>query len=150
MLHNPGRTRSTGGSGLSAAADVTRGRLSGGPLPLTECARFIPLHPPARRVTIDDVPTLSTELVFAAAALALLVFPGPSVLYIVSRSVDHGRQAGLASVLGVHTGSLVHVIAATIGLSALLVSSATAFTIVKYVGATYLVVLGLRQILDRR
>ena len=89
-------------------------------------------------------------LLFSAAALALLVFPGPSVLYIISRSVGQGRRAGLASVLGIHTGSLVHVIAATVGLSALLVSSATAFTIVKYVGAAYLIVLGIRQILDRR
>jgi threonine/homoserine/homoserine lactone efflux protein len=89
-------------------------------------------------------------LLFSAAALALLAFPGPSVLYIISRSVDQGRRAGLASVLGIHTGSLVHVLAATVGLSALLVSSATAFTIVKYVGAAYLIILGLRQIADRR
>jgi threonine/homoserine/homoserine lactone efflux protein len=96
------------------------------------------------------MPTGSTMLLFSAAALALLVFPGPSVLYIISRSVDQGRRAGLASVLGIHTGSLVHVTAATVGLSALLVSSAAAFTIVKYVGAAYLIILGVRQIVDRR
>src|SRR3954470_2634663 len=96
------------------------------------------------------MPTGTTMLLFAAAALALLIFPGPSVLYIVSRSVDQGRRAGLASVLGIHTGSLVHVAAASVGLSALLVSSAAAFTIVKYVGAAYLIALGLRRILAPR
>src|SRR4051812_9439861 len=97
-----------------------------------------------------SVPDASSMALFATAALALLLIPGPAVLYIVSRSVDQGRRAGLVSVLGIHTGSLVHVTAATLGLSALLVSSATAFQIVKYVGAAYLIVLGLRQILDRR
>jgi threonine/homoserine/homoserine lactone efflux protein len=87
--------------------------------------------------------------VFAVAALALLVVPGPAVLYIVARSVHQGRRAGLASVLGIHVGTLVHVLAATIGLSALLVSSATAFTVVKLLGAAYLVFLGIRTLLGR-
>ena len=90
-----------------------------------------------------------TLAVFAAAALALLVVPGPAVLYIVTRSVHQGRRAGLASVLGIHVGTLVHVLAATIGLSALLVSSATAFTVVKLLGAAYLVFLGVRTLLGR-
>jgi threonine/homoserine/homoserine lactone efflux protein len=86
---------------------------------------------------------------FAAAALALAVVPGPAVLYIVARSVDQGRLAGLVSALGIGVGSLVHVTAATIGLSSLLASSATAFTIVKYAGAAYLILLGVHRLLTR-
>jgi threonine/homoserine/homoserine lactone efflux protein len=87
--------------------------------------------------------------VFAAAALALAVVPGPAVLYIVARSVDQGRFAGLVSALGICVGSLVHVTAATIGLSSLLASSATAFTVVKYAGAAYLILLGIHRLLTR-
>ena len=86
---------------------------------------------------------------FVAAAIALLLMPGPAVLYIVTRSVERGRVAGLVSVLGICTGTLVHVVAATLGLSALLVSSALAFGIVRYVGALYLIVLGIRTLLRR-
>jgi threonine/homoserine/homoserine lactone efflux protein len=92
------------------------------------------------------MPTVSTLLVFAAASLALFVVPGPSVLYIVTRSVAQGRAAGLVSMLGVHTGSVVHVAAAALGVSALLASSATAFTVVKYLGAAYLVWLGVQKL----
>jgi threonine/homoserine/homoserine lactone efflux protein len=77
------------------------------------------------------------------------VIPGPAVLYIVTRSIDQGRSAGVASVLGIHTGSLVHVAAAAAGLSALVVSSAVAFSVVKYAGAAYLVILGVRKLLER-
>ncbi len=87
--------------------------------------------------------------VFAVAALALLVVPGPAVIYIVAQSLDQGRRAGVVSVFGIHTGSLVHVLAATVGLSQLLVSSATAYTVVKYAGAAYLIGLGVRRILTR-
>jgi threonine/homoserine/homoserine lactone efflux protein len=86
---------------------------------------------------------------FVVAALVLLLTPGPAVLYIVTRSVDQGRRAGLVSVLGVHAGTLVHVAAAAAGLSAVLAASATAFSVVKYLGAAYLVYLGLRQLLAR-
>jgi threonine/homoserine/homoserine lactone efflux protein len=96
------------------------------------------------------VPDTSTLLVFAAAALALIVVPGPAVLYIVAQSIDRGRAAGLVSALGVAAGGLVHVTAAAIGLSSLLVSSATAFTVVKYAGAAYLIGLGLHALLVRR
>jgi threonine/homoserine/homoserine lactone efflux protein len=89
------------------------------------------------------VPSLETLLVFSAAALALIVVPGPAVLYIVAQSIDRGRLAGVVSALGVATGGLVHVTAATIGLSSLLVSSATAFTVVKYAGAAYLIAMGI-------
>jgi threonine/homoserine/homoserine lactone efflux protein len=86
---------------------------------------------------------------FVIAALVLLITPGPAVLYIVTRSIDQGRRAGLVSMLGVHVGTLVHVAAAAAGLSAVLVASATAFTAVKWLGAAYLVYLGVRRIVDR-
>jgi threonine/homoserine/homoserine lactone efflux protein len=86
---------------------------------------------------------------FCVAALALAVVPGPAVLYIVAQSVDQGRFAGFVSALGIGVGGLVHVLAATIGLSSLLASSATAFTIVKYAGAAYLLFLGIRRLLTR-
>lgn len=95
------------------------------------------------------MPDLGTLAVFCAASLALAVVPGPAVLYIVTQSVDQGRLAGLVSALGIGVGGLVHVAAATIGLSSLLASSATAFAIVKYAGAAYLVVLGVRRLLTR-
>lgn len=96
------------------------------------------------------MPDVATLLVFAVAALALIVVPGPAVLYIVAWSIDQGRVAGLVSALGVAVGGLVHVSAAAIGISALLVSSATAFTVVKLAGAAYLVGLGLYTLLVRR
>ena len=83
---------------------------------------------------------------FVGAALLLLVVPGPSVLYIVTQSVSYGRRAGLASVAGITTGTFVHVAAATIGLSALLASSALAFNVVKYLGAAYLIIVGIRRL----
>ena len=95
------------------------------------------------------MPDSSTLLVFGAAALALIVVPGPAVLYIVAQSIDRGRLAGFVSALGVAVGGLVHVTAAAIGLSSLLVSSATAFNVVKYAGAGYLIGLGLWTILRR-
>lgn len=91
----------------------------------------------------------STLALFCVASLALAVVPGPAVLYIVAQSVDQGRFAGFVSALGIGVGGVVHVLAATIGLSSLLASSATAFTIVKYAGAAYLVVLGIRRLLTR-
>jgi threonine/homoserine/homoserine lactone efflux protein len=86
--------------------------------------------------------------VFSLASLALLVVPGPSVLYIVTRGITQGRKAGLVSVLGVHVGTTLHIAAATLGLSALLMRSIVAFNIVKYAGAAYLVYLGIRRLLD--
>jgi threonine/homoserine/homoserine lactone efflux protein len=86
---------------------------------------------------------------FALAALALLLIPGPSVLYIVFQSAEQGRRVGLASVAGIHLGTLVHVAAASAGLSALIVASSLAFSVVKYAGAAYLVYLGMRKLLDR-
>jgi len=94
------------------------------------------------------VPTGSTIALFLLAATALAVVPGPAVAYIVTQSIDQGRRAGLVSALGVASGGLVHVAAATVGLSALIASSATAFTVVKLVGAVYLIVVGIRRILS--
>jgi threonine/homoserine/homoserine lactone efflux protein len=90
------------------------------------------------------VPAASTLLVFAAAGTLLIVVPGPNLLFIITRSITDGRRAGLVCGLGVETGTLVHVATAAIGLSALLASSATAFTVVKYAGAAYLIYLGIR------
>ena len=92
------------------------------------------------------LPGATTLGLFVAAALTLLLIPGPAVLYIVSRSVEQGRLAGFVSDLGIHTATLVHVVAASLGLSALLMSSALAFAVVKYLGAAYLIWLGLRKL----
>lgn len=86
---------------------------------------------------------------FVTAGLLLNLTPGPDTLYIVGRSIAQGRRAGVLSVLGISTGVLVHTAAAAIGLSALLASSATAFTVVRYAGAAYLVYLGVRLLVSR-
>ena len=96
---------------------------------------------------IPDAPSVG---LFVVAALALLVVPGPAVVYIVARSIHEGRRAGLASVVGIHVGTLVHIAAATLGLSALIASSAVAFTAVKVAGAIYLVGIGLWKLFSRR
>ena len=98
---------------------------------------------------MNFLPPANDLLLFVTAAMVLLLIPGPAVLYIVSRSVDQGWRAGLASSSGIATGSLVHVVAATLGLSALLVSSATAYGFVKYAGAAYLVYLGIKKFRER-
>ncbi|MEZ5246969.1 MAG: LysE family translocator [Acidimicrobiales bacterium] len=96
------------------------------------------------------MPDATTALVFSGAALALLLIPGPAVLYIVARSASQGRRAGLVSVIGIHVGTLVHIAAAVLGLSALIVASATAFTVIKLAGAAYLVYLGITTLRHRR
>jgi threonine/homoserine/homoserine lactone efflux protein len=95
------------------------------------------------------MPTLSTLAVFALAALALAVVPGPAVFYIVTRSLDQGRRAGVVSALGIATGGLVHVSAAAVGLSAVLMSSAWAYSVIKYAGAGYLVWIGVQKLRER-
>ena len=95
------------------------------------------------------VPEWSSLGLFVIAALVLLLTPGPAVLYIVTRSIDQGRRAGLVSVLGVHVGTLAHIFAAAAGISAVLAASATAFSVVKYLGAAYLIFIGVRRLLDR-
>lgn len=93
------------------------------------------------------IPGWTSLGLFVSAALVLLLVPGPAVLYIVARSVAQGRAAGFVSILGVHAATLVHVAAAALGLSAVLASSALAFSLVKYAGAAYLIWLGLRKLL---
>ena len=93
-----------------------------------------------------SVPALSTLPVFIAASIALLLIPGPAVLFIVARSAAQGRRAGLVSVLGVHAATIVHVLAAVAGLSAIVVASSIAFTGVKIIGGFYLIYLGIKSI----
>ena len=95
------------------------------------------------------MPDATTYGLFVAASLALTLVPGPAVLYIVARSVEGGRPAGLVSVLGIGAGGLVHVAFAALGLSALLVSSAAAFAVVKWLGVAYLIYLGIARFLAR-
>ena len=89
----------------------------------------------------------STLGVFFGAGFVLLMTPGPAVLYIVTRSIEQGRKAGLVSVLGIVVGTLFHVAAAALGVSALLMSSALAFNALRYLGALYLVYLGCKTLL---
>lgn len=92
------------------------------------------------------LPSPSSLLLFVSAAVVLLVIPGPAVFYVTSRSIGQGRSAGLVSALGIGVGTLVHAAAAAVGLSALLMSSAIAFGVVKYLGAAYLIYLGIQRL----
>ena len=89
------------------------------------------------------MPDWSTILAFSAATIALLLIPGPAVFYILQRSIADGREVGLASVAGLEVGDLIQASAAAGGLSAVLAASSTAFTVVKWVGAGYLIVTGI-------
>lgn len=93
--------------------------------------------------------TETNLLLFVAASLALILVPGPDMIYVMTRGISQGKPAGLVSAVGVCCGILVHTAFAVIGLSAILAQSAVAFSLVKYVGAAYLVYLGIRTILDR-
>ena len=95
------------------------------------------------------MPSSSTYAVFLAAAIALLLVPGPAVLYVVTRSIEMGRAGGLASVAGITTGTVAYVTLAAAGLSSLLLASTAAFDAVRYAGAAYLVFLGMRRLLGR-
>jgi threonine/homoserine/homoserine lactone efflux protein len=95
------------------------------------------------------MPSLSTYLVFLATGMALLLVPGPAVLYVVTRSIEMGRGGGLASVAGITTGTIAYVTLAAAGLSSLLLASTAAFDAVRYVGAAYLFLLGMRRLLGR-
>lgn len=92
------------------------------------------------------MPDPSTLLVFSLAAVALIAVPGPNLIYITARSIGEGRRAGLASALGVESGTLVYVAVTAAGLSALLASSQVAFSVVRYAGAAYLIFLGIRAL----
>jgi threonine/homoserine/homoserine lactone efflux protein len=97
----------------------------------------------------ETMPDWSNLYLFITAALILVFMPGPNTLYIIARSIQQGRKAGMISCLGVQIGTLFHIIAAALGLSALLLSSALAFNIVKYMGAAYLLYLGIKTLLTK-
>lgn len=92
------------------------------------------------------MPSPETIYVFAIACAGLVLLPGPALIFIVTRGVVHGRRGGLISTLGVETGNVLQVLAATAGLAAIVASSAEAFSVIKYVGAAYLVFLGIRAL----
>lgn len=93
------------------------------------------------------MPDIGSIITFGVASVALLLIPGPAVIYILNRSVSDGREVGLAAVAGLELGNMVHVVAASAGLSAVLATSATAFNTVKWLGAGYLVFVGVRTLL---
>ncbi len=95
------------------------------------------------------MPSPSILALYAVTAIVVLLVPGPAVLFVVSQSLRQGRRAGIASVLGIHAGTLVQVLVAVLGGSALLLTSALTFSVVKYLGAAYLVYLGVRKLLGR-
>jgi threonine/homoserine/homoserine lactone efflux protein len=95
------------------------------------------------------MPTPGTLAVFAVSAIGLLLIPGPAVTYLVARSIDQGRAAGLASVAGLGLGTMAHVVSAALGVSAIAASSALAFSALKYLGAAYLIAIGIRTWLRR-
>ncbi len=95
------------------------------------------------------MPDLSSITLFIAAAAVLLIIPGPAVIYIVNRSLDQGKLAGIISVLGIGTGTTVHIFAAAAGISAILASSVLAFNILKYAGALYLIYLGIQKFISK-
>jgi threonine/homoserine/homoserine lactone efflux protein len=96
------------------------------------------------------MPDTTSLALFLIAALTLNVTPGPDMLYVIARSLGQGRKAGVVSAFGIGVGGFVHTLAATLGLSALLASSALAYSVVKYVGAGYLIYLGVRMILSQK
>ena len=91
------------------------------------------------------MPTTATLIAFALATLAIVAVPGPSVAFVVTRSLEHGRRAGLYSVLGIETGAALHVAAASAGLDAVLQRSPAAHTTLRWVGALYLLGLAVQQ-----
>jgi threonine/homoserine/homoserine lactone efflux protein len=92
------------------------------------------------------VPSIDHYAAFIAASLLLLLIPGPAVIYIATRSASQGRAAGLVSVAGIATGGLVHVIGAAVGVSAILARSAVAMQYVRWLGAAYLIWLGVQKL----
>ena len=92
------------------------------------------------------MPSIDSIIAFAIASLALLVIPGPAVLYVINRSISDGRSTALAAVAGLEIGNFMHVVAATLGLSAVIAASATAFGVVKWIGAGYLIYTGIRTL----
>lgn len=96
------------------------------------------------------MPDFAAFSLFLTAAFLLSITPGPGILYVLARSLHGGRREGILSSFGLLLGGLVHVVAAAVGLSTLLMTSALAFSVIKYVGAAYLIFLGVRILLSRR
>jgi threonine/homoserine/homoserine lactone efflux protein len=95
------------------------------------------------------MPSSSAYFLFLATALAILLVPGPAVLYVVTRSIEMGRAGGIASVAGITSATSLYVALATAGLSSLVLASTVAFDVVKYAGAAYLLFLGIRRLVGR-
>lgn len=95
------------------------------------------------------MPEIPKIILFMSAASVLLIVPGPAVIYIVNRSLDQGKMAGVISVLGIGTGTLIHIAATALGISAVLAASVLAFSILKYAGAAYLIYLGIQKFLSK-
>lgn len=110
----------------------------------------IPRNRPGSRFRIICMIDAHRFLLFLGAATLLAVAPGPGMLYVLARTLAGGRREGVLSCLGTFLGGLVHVMAAATGLSLLLATSATAFAVVKYAGAAYLIYLGIRMVLSAR
>ncbi len=96
------------------------------------------------------MPDATHFTLFLSAATLLAISPGPGMLYVLARSLGGGRREGVASALGTAVGGMIHVVAAGLGLSALLVRSASAFLVVKYLGAAYLILLGIQTLRGAR
>jgi threonine/homoserine/homoserine lactone efflux protein len=96
------------------------------------------------------MPALETLLLFCASTLAILLVPGPSVMFVVARTLEHGRAAGLVSMAGVETGALIHVTIAAAGLSALVASAPGAITALRWLGAAYLLWLAVHALRRHR
>ena len=96
------------------------------------------------------MPDANSLLLFMAATIALNVTPGPDMLYVIARSVGQGRAAGIASALGITAGCFVHIFAVTFGLASLMMAVPTAYEIVKFAGAAYLIYLGVRTLTSRQ
>jgi len=94
--------------------------------------------------------TVNDFLIFALASLVLNITPGNDMLYVVTRSTSQGIKAGIVSALGIAGGCIVHLLAAVVGLSAVIASSAIAFDIIKYVGVAYLIYLGIKSFLSKQ
>jgi threonine/homoserine/homoserine lactone efflux protein len=86
----------------------------------------------------------TTLITFITASIVIILSPGPAQALVITRTISEGRKAGIITALGLNTATFVHAIAAAVGLSAILATSATAYTIVKYLGAAYLIYLGIK------
>ena len=93
------------------------------------------------------MPSLNTIIIFTAAAFAVTAIPGPSMLYVMSRSIGQGRVAGILSALGLATGLFIHTLVASFGLSIIFVYSPLAYMTIKYLGALYLIYMGTRMLI---